>query len=803
MKKIVIVGAGPMGLYTAIRLKQVGFTDITLIDPRAGSYLRPGDYIDEIFETIEKNIGQPIPHSDSTQIKRMERELYRIAINEGIAIQRKKFKSFTTGGLQIEGSDEVIPCDTVLDATGAKRTVVSEVNKQTGKEIFPIKRAADNPIKDVLIAYVQMRESELKALKKIDGIECLDQFDVSALDIERLRSEFGWLGFKLPFLRVRLHKENKACFYAELPPGLDKSKHEAWFKALLDIQLKKNNVPYERIGITYKPYNLGLMSDARRKPGIFYLQETPEGLQYETKDVDGKCIKGIILWQVLPETFPKTVAEIIKCKAECLPILLHHITEKGDNIAKKAPLKKPFFLSFLIDPHRIDTPFYEGDETLPVVIPIGDAQIEGDARLAKGLMYGVRRVNELVSSVYKDEQGELNIDKEKYKAGVSFLMNKQRKELVKYYKSRRKQFFEVLVAEKEKYEKELKTQAAYLEEDKIKSGLLDIAEQLIGYSDYLLEGKNGNIQKAKKYYRAALDIYCNYHICGNTIIDLLKKLDQRLNFAFVVAFEEKDFRKMNLLIKAGADINHTNKKGYTLLNKSIGVMRTDEILKLLELGAYPNIASNTGVTPLMQAEIHNDVTLMRMLIQYGATIPEDRKQEFAAKKLTEEMAMAIEKGNLSLAKQLLEQGADPNHSIPLRNQEVPILHIAIEINDISLVRALLNKGADPNKVDKYGITPLMIAAENDDAMPIIKLLLIRGADPDKTNHGRTVLDYAQSCEEELEKLLREKKEALHRAKALLSQVGLFSKTDTNEPAIMQRETHEIVRVLNNKINNSN
>ncbi|MFT4059555.1 MAG: NAD(P)-binding protein [Legionella sp.] len=37
MKKV-IIGAGPSGLYTAIKLKKEGIHDIIIYDPRAGNY---------------------------------------------------------------------------------------------------------------------------------------------------------------------------------------------------------------------------------------------------------------------------------------------------------------------------------------------------------------------------------------------------------------------------------------------------------------------------------------------------------------------------------------------------------------------------------------------------------------------------------------------------------------------------------------------------------------------------------------------------------------------------------------------
>jgi flavin-dependent dehydrogenase len=38
----VVIGAGPAGLYTAIKLRKAGVLDVVVCDPREGHYTRPG-----------------------------------------------------------------------------------------------------------------------------------------------------------------------------------------------------------------------------------------------------------------------------------------------------------------------------------------------------------------------------------------------------------------------------------------------------------------------------------------------------------------------------------------------------------------------------------------------------------------------------------------------------------------------------------------------------------------------------------------------------------------------------------------
>ena len=67
------------------------------------------------------------------------------------------------------------------------------------------------------------------------------------------------------------------------------------------------------------------------------------------------------------------------------------------------------------------------------------------------------------------------------------------------------------------------------------------------------------------------------------------------------------------------------------------------------------------------------------------------------------------------------------------------LHWAVRRDDLATAEALIKAGADVKAANRYGITPLSIAAMNGKA-PMIKKLLDAGADPNSANEGgETVL----------------------------------------------------------------
>ena len=45
MQKIYIIGAGPAGLYAALKAKQAGLDHVTILDIREGHYTRPGSIV--------------------------------------------------------------------------------------------------------------------------------------------------------------------------------------------------------------------------------------------------------------------------------------------------------------------------------------------------------------------------------------------------------------------------------------------------------------------------------------------------------------------------------------------------------------------------------------------------------------------------------------------------------------------------------------------------------------------------------------------------------------------------------------
>lgn len=106
---------------------------------------------------------------------------------------------------------------------------------------------------------------------------------------------------------------------------------------------------------------------------------------------------------------------------------------------------------------------------------------------------------------------------------------------------------------------------------------------------------------------------------------------------------------------------------------------------------------------------------------------------------------AVQSGDVALAKELLDAGANLNAKNDVGH--TPLHVAAIRGREVVAV-ALLEAGANPNAVDHDGKTPLHWAASYDEASgyeDIVKLLLDAGADPNaRDGNGATPLHAAAS-----------------------------------------------------------
>lgn len=248
-----------------------------------------------------------------------------------------------------------------------------------------------------------------------------------------------------------------------------------------------------------------------------------------------------------------------------------------------------------------------------------------------------------------------------------------------------------------------------------------------------------------------------------------------------IAYKNKNEDLMQLLIQNGADIHTGN---LDLLANAVMNNDTKQIEFLIKHGASPQrLVSLYGADYLF-----NHPKTFNFVIAQGAIIQEPQLMIRAVKEGQNDIATtlikhktglssiddagktplyyALEKDNLALAYQLLDGGADANHSI--ENYE-PFLHQAVRTDNLILLQKLLQNDAEKDKSNGQGISALQLAVQQkkyqaakililsdatihceelflaikNEHFSMVKILVENGADLDCTKDGRSIVKYAK------------------------------------------------------------
>jgi uncharacterized protein len=159
----------------------------------------------------------------------------------------------------------------------------------------------------------------------------------------------------------------------------------------------------------------------------------------------------------------------------------------------------------------------------------------------------------------------------------------------------------------------------------------------------------------------------------------------------------------------------------------------DDLVELLNKGMDPNTVDAGGNTLLILAARDGHLSTVDLLIK--------RKAKVSARNFAGDSAlmMAVLKGEMAVAKRLLEAGAPVNQS-----GWTPLMYAAYE-GRADMVELLLARGAEVNARSPNLSTPLMLAARNGH-MEAVRLLLKAGAETElKNDQGYTAEAWANNA----------------------------------------------------------
>ena len=213
-----------------------------------------------------------------------------------------------------------------------------------------------------------------------------------------------------------------------------------------------------------------------------------------------------------------------------------------------------------------------------------------------------------------------------------------------------------------------------------------------------------------------------------------------------------DYELLAALIAKKAAVNVKNEFGATPITEASGLADTRMVKMLLDAGANPEGANADGETALMLAVKTGELPVVEELIKAGANVNTVEKFHRQTPLM---WAVTAQKNAGEMTKLLLAKHADfkprslysdwPSQitSEP-RVQYRPVggltaMLYAARNGCSDCIEALLQAGDDINRPTPEGVTPLMLALDNDHN-DVAKLLLDRGANPQLWDWwGRTPL----------------------------------------------------------------
>ena len=195
-------------------------------------------------------------------------------------------------------------------------------------------------------------------------------------------------------------------------------------------------------------------------------------------------------------------------------------------------------------------------------------------------------------------------------------------------------------------------------------------------------------------------------------------------------------------LDAGADVNATDRSGWTPLHIAVAYRYTDIVAFLLSQDADPSIRDHNGFDALWVAVIGDppDPEIVALLLEHGADVNRVNDQDMA--NLSPLHYAMISDGGIATyetVKILLDYGADVESG---SNIDDTPLHFASSGASDDVITLLLDQGANINAYNRHGETPLHRAAQSNNPQNV-DVLLRRGANPrGRTISGQTPCEYA-------------------------------------------------------------
>ena len=192
------------------------------------------------------------------------------------------------------------------------------------------------------------------------------------------------------------------------------------------------------------------------------------------------------------------------------------------------------------------------------------------------------------------------------------------------------------------------------------------------------------------------------------------------------------------LLQAGVNLASATERNYTALHFAVRSNRPELAARLIRLGAPVNVISTDNQSPLTEAILNHDASMVKLLLSHGSLLS-------SGCGVSGYLVTAVNEKNKEIILQLIKAGIDPDGDftasggriVPLTNMirkppfdpdpssKQPQKH---EEKILEIAEMLLNSGADPNLPEFDDLTPFCAAVSTGRA-DIISLLVEHGAVP--------------------------------------------------------------------------
>jgi ankyrin repeat protein len=237
----------------------------------------------------------------------------------------------------------------------------------------------------------------------------------------------------------------------------------------------------------------------------------------------------------------------------------------------------------------------------------------------------------------------------------------------------------------------------------------------------------------------------------------------------ITATRKEHVALIKKLLKRGVDVNRPSGNGWTPLKSAAQQGNLNIVKVLLEAGADPNIADDTNYTPLMNAVSGEHDGIVKLLLKFHADPnvqsgdnPDDEDWEPGRTALMD----AAVSGNVPIARELLQQGANPNL---LNSKGWTALHSAVISANTDMVSLLLKAGANVNvygnddkRLSAFDLALRRWASEGEDdraggISDVLDLMLKKGLPEDRKSLNETIFDLAIDGRSDVIEFLRNRR----------------------------------------------